>query len=116
GVPVATIANAVSAMVGGLKLLPNKYTDKAGHRDDIQVKLVADQNEGSVDINKIWVRNKYGEIVPLKDVAEMKQGSTLLTITRYNRERGISIFGNFSAGKSQSEVIEFVKKTSKEIL
>jgi multidrug efflux pump subunit AcrB len=44
GVPITTIANSVAAMVGGLKLLPNKYTDESGHRDDIQVKLAPDKN------------------------------------------------------------------------
>ena len=95
---MATIAQAISAMVGGAKLLPNKYTDSTGHRDDIQVKLVADENRTPADIASLWVRNVQGEIVPLKDVVSIKPGKTLLTITRYNRERGIGIFGNFAPG------------------
>ncbi len=116
GVPVTTISSHVAAMVGGMKLLPNKYTDAAGHRDDIQIKLMPDTNQGPTDIDKIWVRNVHGELVSLKEIVEMKQGSSLLTITRYNRERGISIFGNFSSGKSQSEVIDYVNKLAKEML
>jgi HAE1 family hydrophobic/amphiphilic exporter-1 len=116
GVPVTTIASSVSAMVGGLKLLPNKYTDSSGHRDDIQVKLEPKDNQGEPDINKIWVRNIHGEVIPLSQLVDLKKGSTLLTITRYNRERGISIFGNFASGKSQSDVIDYIKKTAKEIL
>jgi HAE1 family hydrophobic/amphiphilic exporter-1 len=116
GVGITSISNHVAAMVGGMKLLPNKYTDASGHRSDIQIKLDPEQNQGQVDISKIWVRNVHGEVVPLKDLVEMKQGSSLLTITRYNRERGISIFGNFSAGKSQSEVIDYVQKVAKEML
>jgi HAE1 family hydrophobic/amphiphilic exporter-1 len=116
GVPVTTIANSVAAMVGGMKLLPNKYTDAAGHRDDIQVKLEPEANEGPVDIGKIWVRNVHGEVLPLSSLVKMEKGTTLLTVTRYNRERGISVFGNFAAGKSQSEVIEYVQKLAKEIL
>jgi HAE1 family hydrophobic/amphiphilic exporter-1 len=80
------------------------------------MKLVADQNESPEDIKNIWVRNVHGEIVPLKELVTMKPSSTLLTITRYNRERGISIFGNFAAGKSQSDVIDYVNKLSKEML
>jgi len=116
GVPVTQISNAVAAMVGGLKLLPNKYTDNSGHRDDIQLKLVADENKGPVDIDKIFVRNVHGEVIRLKDVIKMETGSTLLTITRYNRERGIGIFGNFTAGKSQSVVMDYVKNMAKEML
>ncbi len=115
-VSVTTIANSVGAMVGGVKLLPNKYTDSAGHRDDIQVKLVPEENQRPSDINKIWVRNIAGEILPLSQVIKMEKSSTLLTITRYNRERGISIYGNFSPGKSQSDVIDFIKKTAQDFL
>jgi hydrophobe/amphiphile efflux-1 (HAE1) family protein len=115
-VPVTTIAAGVSAMVGGIKLLPNKYTDSAGHRDDIQVKLMADQNTDSADIDKIQVRNEMGWTVPLKELIEVKQGSTLLTITRFNRERAVGIFGNFTNGKSQSDVIAYIQKLGTEIL
>ena len=116
GIPVANISANIAASVGGLKLLPNKYTDATGHRDDIQVKLVADENRGAADIDGVLVRNVMGWSVPLKDVITQKKENTLLTITRYNRERGISIFGNFAAGKSQSEVIDFIKATGKEVL
>ncbi len=116
GVPITTIANGVAAMVGGLRLLPNKYTDSAGHRDDIQLKLVADQNRGPVDITNIEMRNSFGQTVPLSSMAEVKTGSTLLTVTRFNRERSISIFGNFAPSKSQSEVIDYVKSVAKDLL
>jgi hydrophobe/amphiphile efflux-1 (HAE1) family protein len=116
GVPVTTIANSVSAMVGGLKLLPNKYTDSSGHRDDIQIKLSPNANKDATDLKNIWVRNVHGEVLPLSQVVTSDQQSTLLTITRYNRERGISIFGNFATGKSQSDVMEYVQKMGKEIL
>jgi hydrophobe/amphiphile efflux-1 (HAE1) family protein len=116
GVPITTIANGISAMVGGLKLLPNKYTDSAGHRDDIQVKLVADQNQGAVDITNIDIRNVFTWMTPMSSLVEIKPGSTLLTVTRYNRERAIGIFGNFNAKKSQSEVIDYVKKLAADTL
>jgi HAE1 family hydrophobic/amphiphilic exporter-1 len=103
-------------MVGGLKLLPNKYTDASGHRDDIQLKLVADANKDPIDITKLLVRNFQGQVVPLKNLVKIEPGNTLLTITRYNRERGIGIFGNFAAGKSQSDVMDYVKQLAKDNL
>lgn len=116
GVPIITITNAIASQVGGMRLLPNKYTDSAMHRDDIQIKLRPENNQGPEDISKIWVRNVQGQMVPLSQLVGIKPGSTLLTITRYGRERGISIFGNFAAGKSQSDVIDYVQKLAKEML
>ena len=115
-ITVGTVAQAVSAMVGGLKLLPNKYTDSSGHRDDIQVKLFADENRNAADIDKIMLRGVSGEVVPLRSVVRMEQNKTLLTITRYNRQRAIGIFGNFARGKSQADVVAFIDKTAKELL
>jgi len=89
GVPVTYIANGIATLVGGLKMLPNKYTDAAGHRDDIQVKLVPEENKNALEIDKLMVRNVYGEVIPMSKIVNVKQGSTLLTITRFNRERGI---------------------------
>ena len=116
GVPVGDIATVIASTVGGLKLLPNKYTDRSGHRDDIQVKLDPEFNQDAQDLNNLEVRNVAGEVVPLKNVVTVEEGSTLLTITRYNRERGISIFGNFKQGVSQSEVVSFIEKNAEEIL
>ena len=116
GVPISTVASGVAAMVGGLKLLPNKYTSASGHRDDIQIKLGADQNRGSVDIKNIAVRNVFSWITPLSNLVDFQDGNTLLTVTRYNRARAIGIFGNFAPGKSLDTVVDYIKKTAKEIL
>jgi HAE1 family hydrophobic/amphiphilic exporter-1 len=116
GVPVTTISNAIAAMVGGMKLLPSKYTDESGHRNDIKIKLVEGQNRNPADIEKIQVRNSMGWLVSLKELIEVKEGSSLLTISRYNRERGIGIFGNFAPGKSQAEITDKIESLAKETL
>jgi HAE1 family hydrophobic/amphiphilic exporter-1 len=113
GVPITAITQTVAAMVGGIKLLPNKYTDASGHRNDIQIKLMPEVNRGPRDIYRLGVRNIQREVIPLSQLVEIKANSTLLNITRYNRERGISVFGNFAPGKSQSEVMDYLKDLAK---
>ncbi len=116
GVPVATISNAVASMVGGKTLSPSKYTDSQNHRSDIKMKLREDKNRSPQDIKDIFVRNIQGEIVPLSSVVEFKDANSLLTITRYNRERGISIFGNVATGKSQADVAAYIEDLAKKDL
>lgn len=111
GVTVSNIADTVSAMVGGLRV--GKYTDASGHRDDIRVKLVDRYNRRPDDISRIWLRNNRGEMVPLSEVVKLEEHPSLLTITRYNRERAISIFANVAAGKSQSDAMTFVEGLGK---
>ena len=113
GVTVTNIADTISAMVGGLRI--GKYTDESGHRDDIRVKLIDQFNRKPSDISKIWLRNNRGEMVPLSDVVTMEQKPVLLTITRFNRERAISIFANIATGKSQADAMAYVEALGKEL-
>ena len=116
GVPISNITNTISALVGGMRLLPNKYTSASGHRDDIQIKVFNEENKTPENIKNFWVRNVQGQSVSLRDLVRIESGNALLTITRYNRERGINVFGNFSTGKSQSDVINYVKDLAKKTL
>ncbi len=114
GVTVANIADTINALVGGLRV--GKYTDESGHRDDIRVKLTDSENSRAQDINNIWLRNEQGEMVQLSKVVKLKDTSALLTITRYNRERAITMFANVTPGKSQTDAISFVAKTAAALL
>ncbi len=114
GVTVSNISNAISALVGSLRV--GRYTDDAGHRDDIRIKLLDQYNRTPKDIRKIWVRNSHGEILPLSEVVAFQDQSSLLTISRFNRERSISVFANVAPGKSQSDAMGFVEREAKTIL
>ncbi len=114
GVTVANIANTISASVGSLRV--GKYTDESGHRDDIRIKLLDKYNRDPGDIKRIMVRNIQGEMVNLTNVVALNEKPALLTISRFNRERAISIFANIKPGKSQSDILSFIENTAKKIL
>jgi HAE1 family hydrophobic/amphiphilic exporter-1 len=114
GVPVATIANAVSAMVGGLRI--GRYTDEGGHRDDIRVKLVDDEDRRATDIQDIRVRNLQLELIPLASLVALQSTTALLQVTRYNRQRAISVFANVASGRSQADALDFVERASRGLL
>jgi HAE1 family hydrophobic/amphiphilic exporter-1 len=112
GVSVSTIANTVNAMIGGVRA--GKYT-KNGKRYDIRVRLADTDRKQSEDINKIWVRNNRGQVIPLSDVVTFSEKPTLLSISRRNRERAIGIFANVAPGKSQGEALSAVEKLGKQL-
>ena len=114
GVTVANISNTISAAVGSLRI--GKYTDASGRRDDIRVKLKDRYNREPNDMRRLGVRNIQGEMVSLSNVISLEERPSLLTITRNNRERAITIFSNIAPGKSQSDVLAFIEKTSADIL
>jgi HAE1 family hydrophobic/amphiphilic exporter-1 len=114
GVTITNIADTISAAVGSLRV--GKYTDESGHRDDIRIKLLDKYNRQPQDINKIMVRNIHGEVVSLANVVTLQEKPSLLTITRYNRERAVTIFANIAPGKSQTDILSSIQKISKNIL
>jgi len=114
GVTINNIANSISALVGSLQV--GKYTDSSGHRDDIRLKLLDQYNREPKDITRINIRNLQGEMVPLSSVVKLNEKPSLLTISRYNRERSISLFANVVPQKSQSDAINYTVDAAKKIL
>jgi HAE1 family hydrophobic/amphiphilic exporter-1 len=92
-----------------------KFTND-GRRYDVRVALEPSQKAGPEDILKLDVRNIHGEIVPLREVAEVSTKQTLQTITRRNRQRSISVFANVAPGSSQGEAIQTAERLGKELL
>ncbi|MFA5147074.1 MAG: efflux RND transporter permease subunit [Candidatus Omnitrophota bacterium] len=113
GVSVDSIGDAVNALIGGQRIA--KYT-KDGRRYDVRIQLVPSQRTEREDIEKLWVWNNRNELVQLKDVVNITQKLTPLTITRRNRERAISLFANVAPGKSQTDAIAQVDRIAKEVL
>jgi HAE1 family hydrophobic/amphiphilic exporter-1 len=113
GVSVASIGDAVNSMIGGVRA--GKFT-RGGKRYDIRVQLMGKDRSDPRDINKIWVRNNRGEVIRLSEVVTVEQKTTLLTISRKNRERAIGVFANVAQGSSQEQAIKEVERLAKEIL
>ncbi len=113
GVSAATIGNAVNATLGGARA--GKYS-RGGHRYDIRVGFSAQDRRGAADIDKILVRNNRGQVLPLKEIVDVREKNTLLSITRQNRARAIRLQANVASGKSQSEALAAIEAIGKRLL
>jgi len=113
GVSMANIGTSIQALFGGLRV--GKYTHDS-KRYDVRVKLENNERLLSKDIKKIWVRNNRGELVRLSDIVSVVEKPTLLSITRKNRERSISVFANIAPGKSQGEAVAYIEQMTKQVL
>jgi len=113
GVGIETIGGTINAMIGGERV--GKYT-RGGRRYDVRVRLIPTQRTQAQDIENLWVWNTHGELVQLKDVVTITEQPTLLTITRKNRERAISMFANVAPGKSQADALQETARITKAVL
>ena len=112
-VSIETIGQTINALIGGERVA--KYT-RGGRRYDVRVRLVPMQRTHAEDIERLWVWNSYGELVQLKDVVTITQQPALLTVTRKNRERAISVFANVAPGQSQAAAVNDVKRLAQQVV
>lgn len=113
GVDIASIGSVINVMLGGA--VAGSY-EKGGHRYDIRVKMREDARHPAEQVKSFMVRNNRGEMVPLAAVVDVKEAEVASSITRKNRERAITVFGNMGGGKSQQEVLTEAERISKELL
>ena len=113
GVDVMTVGNVINNLIGGQPI--GKYTEN-GSRYDIRIRLIPTQRITAADILRLQIWNNRGELVRLSEVVDVKVEPTSLIITRRDRERAISIFGNVAQGKSQTVALQEVQNIAKRIL
>lgn len=106
GVSVAEIGKVVSELIGGSDI--GKFTE-AGRRIDVRLRLEDEYRMSPEDILKLSVRNNRGEMVPLSRLVKVEEKTTLVSITRQQRERAINIYSNISPGASQGAMLDHIE-------
>jgi multidrug efflux pump len=110
GVPVEEVATTINALVGGVR--SGKYST-GGRRIDIRTRLLANQRTRPEDLSRLRVRTASGELIPLSSLVKEDERPALQSVTRRDRERAISIYGNVAPGKAQNEALAYVDEISK---
>ena len=109
GVPVEEVATTINALVGGVR--SGKYST-GGRRIDIRTRLLASQRTRPEDLSRLRVRTASGALVPLSTLVKEEERPALQSVTRRDRERAISIYGNIAPGRSQGEVLKYIEGMS----
>ena len=113
GVTNDMISSTVSAAVGGLK--QGQFTND-GRRYDIRISLPNEARRKSEVIGELQVRNYLSELVPLKKMVKMETVPTVQVLTRINRSRALSVFGNVAPGVSQAAALAKVEEIARQVL
>jgi len=112
GVSVEEVATTINALVGGVR--SGKYST-GGRRIDIRTRLLANQRTRPEDLSRLRVRTASGELIPLSALVKEEERPALQSVTRRDRERAISIYGNVAPGKSQSDALAYIEQISKDL-
>ncbi len=112
GISIEDIATALNSLVGGVRV--GKYST-GGRRVDVRMRLLADQRSRPEDLSRLYLRTREGALVPLSALVKYEEKPVLQAITRRDRERAVTIFGNIAPGKSQSDALALVEKIGKDV-
>lgn len=113
GVSISSISQLIESMIGGVKV--GTY-EKGGHRYDIRVKLEESKVDPRTKVNSLLVRNNRGELTRLSNLITMEEKESMVSISRSNRERSITIYANVAEGKSQQKALQEAQNISRRIL
>ncbi|MCB1169522.1 MAG: efflux RND transporter permease subunit [Leptospiraceae bacterium] len=100
GVTMESLVETVGIAMGGAR--EGRFTGD-GRRYDIRLRLLKEQWSHPEDLNRLKVRNGYGELVNLPEVARVETKPTVLNLTRIDRQRAIQISANLKEGVGQAD-------------
>ncbi|HWP07044.1 MAG TPA: efflux RND transporter permease subunit [Polyangiaceae bacterium] len=110
GLSVEEVAQAVNVLVGGTR--SGKF-NADGRRVDVRVRLLADQRSRPESLEHLKLRTPRGELVPLASLIKKEEHPAAQSITRLDRERAISIYGNVAPTSSQDKALAAVESIGK---
>ena len=116
GVALSTVTEVINTLMGGMILNKENEYPKGNHRYEIEIRLRADQRDKIPDLNRVNIRNNRGEVIPLSSLVDKTEKPSLMLISRLNRSRAITVYGNPAPNKSQQEAMAFTEKLAKSML
>lgn len=113
GVSADAVSQVLQVSIAGLR--SGQYMAD-GKKYDIRFKVFEDQISTKDDVQKLFVRNNYGNLISLSELVTAEHKQSLQSINRLNRQRAISVYGNIAEGQSQASVLAQAKIIANKIL
>lgn len=109
GVSVEAIGRAVETMMGGRQITRFK---RGGDQYDVIVQMDVSERNTPEDINKIFVRNRSGQMVPLASLVTVRETIAPRQLNHFGQRRAVTISANLAAGYTQSQALEFLEASA----
>lgn len=103
GIPLSDVQHTIQTAIGGKKV--SQLFDGV-KRFDIQVRLMENFRQSKADVEQLIIRGPKGEMIPLSQLANIREVLGPRQITRENNQRFITIQCNVN----QRDIVSFVKE------
>ncbi|MGB4359788.1 MAG: efflux RND transporter permease subunit, partial [Rhodoferax sp.] len=113
GVSVDAIARSIETLLGGRKVTRYK---RGGEQYDVIVQTTASGRDTPDDIEKIFVRGKGVELIPLSSLVTIREVVVPRELIHFGQRRAATITANLTATYSVGEALDFMDATAKTVL
>jgi len=113
GVDISDVYNTLAAQLGATYINDfNQY----GRVYRVYIQADAPYRVNPSDFDKIYIKNKYGGMVPLTSVVKLENTAGPYTITRYNLYQAVTINGTPASNVSSGQAMNEMEKLSDKYL
>ncbi|MGO9768019.1 MAG: efflux RND transporter permease subunit [Roseiarcus sp.] len=113
GLVVDDVFTALQSTLGGFFV--NNF-NLYGRTWQVNIEGEAADRRDISDIWRIYVRNKAGQMVPMRSIAQVRYVTGPQVITRYNNYRSVTISGSPAPGASSSDALAAMQQVSEKTL
>ncbi len=112
GIDVSVVGRTLESALGGRKV--TKYKEGA-EQYDVMVQVDPQKRSQPRDLESIYVRSAYGEMVPLSNFVTVTETIAPQNLRHFNKLRSVVISANLQPGISQGEGIAIVEDIIREV-
>ena len=113
GISAQSIGQTLETLYGGKTV--TKF-NKLGKEYPIILQQYLDDRKNKESISKIYVRSgKNGKLISLANLVDFKEEGSANKLSRYNRQRAVTISANINEGYTLAEAIKYLEKTISEV-
>ena len=112
GIPVTDAYNSLQTFLGGLYV--NDF-NVFGRTWQVLVQAEPEFRSKPSDVDRFYVRNNSGGMVPLSTVASVSPSSGPDVVYRYNRYRAIQLLGGPAPGHSSGDAVNAMEEIAKSL-
>ncbi len=113
GISTQSIGQTLETLYGGKTV--TKF-NKLGKEYPIILQQYLDDRKNKESLSKIFLRSENnGSLISLANIIEFKEEGSANKLSRYNRQRAVTISANIGQGYTLSEAISYLEKVMSEV-
>lgn len=113
GIPVETVGRTLETMLGGRVVTRYKQD---GEQYDVIVQVAPTDRNTPTDISDMYVRARTGDMVPLANVTNLREGVSPRNLNHFNRLRSATVNAEIAPGYSLGEALKVMEDAAAKVL